>query len=582
MYDPNIEPAKDDVLFRSWDSDVLGVVEGMFREVYGDLKGKEKVEKERARRPQGVDGVDFDILLAKKPTLAAAAPVAEELVEDGGVGNSKIVEGDTDGFADPGLDLYYGVIPPLERNHNHQVAGTSSAVHYTLGGGGGKGVGENMQHGHGGSLLPIASSSPDRGRRIEQAPTVGWARGGVDGGFMTATEFMTAAGGDKDEYPQPGGGVGCSGTGPSPIKATSNYLQKFAGVDGPGGVIVRSNGRRERAVHRAREEGNLWPNPLERHPFLQGVGEQSESDESEEGENMDGSLGGDGSPVVKRRRVEMGKGKEKAGGSCGGGEDESDDEIPERDEQLDILFTQPLPMKQQQKKSAPRMLGQRKFVPPLLKPRGGEVAGVVSNEVAGSSGDDENMIDNNAPQSPPQQLPTRSPHRNRQRTATAALGMAVDTVVNNLTQRSALPGPTTTTAPTSEEEPKQPQPKPRKSGTKSRHLLPLERVALEERVHNTSVTVHFSSGVGTVERVVRGVGGLNRGEYTAGPKRSLYVREEMKGEWVGEVVREWLREKIGEEGKDWQRELVERVKWEEREGGGEGEEEIRRLVAVWV
>ncbi|KAF8431364.1 histidine kinase-like ATPase, partial [Terfezia claveryi] len=40
MYDPNIEPAKDDVLFRNWDRDVLGVIEGMFREVYGELKGK--------------------------------------------------------------------------------------------------------------------------------------------------------------------------------------------------------------------------------------------------------------------------------------------------------------------------------------------------------------------------------------------------------------------------------------------------------------------------------------------------------------------------------------------------------------
>jgi len=64
---------------------------------------------------------------------------------------------------------------------------------------------------------------------------------------------MTATGGDGDGYPQPGDGVGCGGTGFTLI--TSNHLQKFAGVDGPG-VIVRSNGRRQRAVHRAREEGN--------------------------------------------------------------------------------------------------------------------------------------------------------------------------------------------------------------------------------------------------------------------------------------------------------------------------------------
>ena len=764
MYDPNIEPAKDDVLFRDWDRDVLGVVEGMLREVYGELKGKEKGEKERVRKPQGVDEVDFGVLLAKKPALATVTPAAEELPEHGGVGKGgeslKIVEEDTDEFADPELDLYDGATPPVEGNYNHKVADTnrvaptlpsdppiataphditnlrlqrqrrptwgfsmsanlideddaveeylpppppplgeeeaarkdislsnpwvmakmnaivkdssspmkgvgasSPSVQHTLGGGrggsssstngGGVGwVGRNLppgyrvtstnrnrdaitafhngsgspfpfgqrpggldkwilsgvaaiapesgvvrksiQQGHGGSSSPIASSSQTRERRVEQIPTVGHVRGavGVGGDFMTATEFIATTGEDEDEHPQSGRGIRRAGIGFTPVNATSNYHQKFAGVDGPGGVIVRSSGRRERAVHRAREEGNLWPNPLERYPFPQGVSGRDESDESEgDGENIDANLRGEGSPVVKRRRVERGrgkgKGKAKARGSyCGsGGEDEDNDEVLEQDEQLDLLFTHPPLKQQQQKKSALRMAGQKKFVPPLLKPRGGGVAGVGNNEVVGSSDDvDDDMIDINAPQSPPQQLPTRSPHRNRQRTATAALGMAADTVVNNLTRGSALPGPTT--APIPEGEPEQPQSKHMKTRTrvKSRYLLPLERVAPEERMHNTSITVHFSSGLDVVERVVHELGRLNLGEYTADPRRKgVFLMKELRGELVGEVVGEWLRGKVGGEGGESERELVGKmVGWEVEEGSGEGEEEeVKRLVAAW-
>ncbi|KAF8431365.1 hypothetical protein BGX38DRAFT_1229324 [Terfezia claveryi] len=435
-------------------------------------------------------------------------------------------------------------------------------------------VGKNVQHGHGGSSLPIKYSSPAREGRVEQTPTIGRTREGTGVGFMTATEFMAASGHDEEEHPQPGGGIGRTGF--THINPTSNCHQKFAGVDGPGGVIVRSSGRRERSVHRAKEEGKLWPNPLKRHPFSQEVDGQDESDESEEyGENMDGSLAGESSPVVTRRRVEVGKGKGiLARGSYGGGGE--DDEIPERDEQLEILFTQSPPLKQQQRRSSPRMVGQKKFVPPLLKPRGSGVTGVVSNEVVRRSGDlDDDMINNNVPQSPPQQLPTRSPHRNRQRTATAALGMAVDTV-NNLTRGSPLPGPTTP-----EGEPEQPQPKRTRTEARTRHRA-LERVAPEERLHNTSITVHFSSGVDAVERVAWEVGRLNVGEYTANPRKSgICVRKEMRGDWVGEVVGEWLRGKIEEEGRDWQRELVGRLKWEEQEGSGEGEEEVHKLVAIW-
>ena len=761
MYDPNIEPAKDDVLFRDWDKDVLGVVEGMLREVYGELKGKEKGENEKVKRPQGVDGVGFGVLLARKPAPAVLGSVDEELVESERVGveegSSKRVEEGIDEFADPELDLYDGATPPLEGSHNHQAADTGSAgtalpsnpppvtapprtpnphpqrqrrptwgfsmsanliddddlsdageeylppppsppgekeaarkdvslsnpwvmakmnapvrdlsspvgdagasplsVHRMSGGGssstgaGGGGVGwaernlppgyqmtstnrnrdaimafnnngssspfpprqrrgvldkwisssaasasasgsgavgKNAPQDHGDRLLPMASS-PIRERVVEQLSVVGHVRrvSGAEEAFMTAAEFMAAAEQDQDDHSRPDKGIGRGGTGFTPVNTTSNYHQKFGGVEGPGGVIVRSSERRERAVNRAREEGNLWPNPLKRHPFPQEVNGQDVSEGSEgseeseqDGENMDVSLRGEGAPVVKRRKVDVGKGKGKGKevvrGSYGsGGEgEEGDEEIPERDEQLDLLFTQPPPLKQQlRRRSVPRMVGQKKFVPPLLKPRGGEVAD-------GSDNIDDDMI-NNALQSPPRQLPARSPHRNRQKTATAALGMAVDTVVNNLT------GGTTTAAPiTSEGEPEEPQAKRTKprTRTKPRNLLPLERVAPEERMHNKSVTVHFSSGVDAVGRLAWEVGRLNLGEYTAHPRRGgIYSREKMRGEWVGEVMGEWLRRKIGD-GDEWERELVRGVKgWEDQEGEGEGEgqEQVRSLVAVW-
>ncbi|KAF8424486.1 hypothetical protein EV426DRAFT_562095 [Tirmania nivea] len=128
MYDPNIEPAKDDVLFRNWDGDVLGVVDIIFREVYGELVGKEKGEKEKVKRPQGVDGVDFGVLLAKKPALVTIAPVAEESAATAGVGKGRegsMVEKETDGFVDPELDLYDDATP-LSGSHNLQATNTNS------------------------------------------------------------------------------------------------------------------------------------------------------------------------------------------------------------------------------------------------------------------------------------------------------------------------------------------------------------------------------------------------------------------------------------------------------------------------
>jgi len=64
IYDANIEPAKDDVLFTDA-SLVLTIVEAFFKTVYGELQSTSKVlaaSKASTPRPQG-----FDALLARKP-----------------------------------------------------------------------------------------------------------------------------------------------------------------------------------------------------------------------------------------------------------------------------------------------------------------------------------------------------------------------------------------------------------------------------------------------------------------------------------------------------------------------------------
>lgn len=67
IYDPNIEPAKDDVLFNDGDA-VVRVIEKMLMRFYGELKTEERVGKGKV---VGVTQNGFELLLARKPTTLA-------------------------------------------------------------------------------------------------------------------------------------------------------------------------------------------------------------------------------------------------------------------------------------------------------------------------------------------------------------------------------------------------------------------------------------------------------------------------------------------------------------------------------
>lgn len=67
-YDPNIEPAKDDVLFHDGDT-VVRVVEKVLTRFYGELKTEEKTGKGKAVEVATLNG--FELLLARKPATPA-------------------------------------------------------------------------------------------------------------------------------------------------------------------------------------------------------------------------------------------------------------------------------------------------------------------------------------------------------------------------------------------------------------------------------------------------------------------------------------------------------------------------------
>lgn len=69
-YDPNIEPAKDDVLFHDGDI-VIKAVEKVLTRFYGELKTEERVGKEKAVERVTQNG--FELLLARKPKTPANA-----------------------------------------------------------------------------------------------------------------------------------------------------------------------------------------------------------------------------------------------------------------------------------------------------------------------------------------------------------------------------------------------------------------------------------------------------------------------------------------------------------------------------
>lgn len=74
IYDPNIEPAKDDVLFHNGDA-VVRVVEKMLMRFYGELKTEERVGKGKVVGGATQNG--FELLLARKPAKVVKPPSKE-------------------------------------------------------------------------------------------------------------------------------------------------------------------------------------------------------------------------------------------------------------------------------------------------------------------------------------------------------------------------------------------------------------------------------------------------------------------------------------------------------------------------
>ncbi|KAI5812509.1 hypothetical protein BZA77DRAFT_390662 [Pyronema omphalodes] len=69
MYDANVEPAKDDVLFdNSKELKIITLVEDLFKSVYGDLPyaAKEHSKRQKAREQNPTQSDDFNVLLARR------------------------------------------------------------------------------------------------------------------------------------------------------------------------------------------------------------------------------------------------------------------------------------------------------------------------------------------------------------------------------------------------------------------------------------------------------------------------------------------------------------------------------------
>lgn len=738
MYDPNIEPVKDDVLFHNWEGDVFTVVDGMFRGVYGELKKKEKLEG--VKRPMGIGAVDFGVLLARKPapSISHPAPSPAPAVEELKVTNQVIksveagLQEDIDEYPDSEIDHWDGLTPPIvdpaisEPNHftihlegasnagqrrptwgfsmstnlveedeveddpgaeylphpptpPHEIEASRKDITLSnpwvmakmntpvtqhssssrepvaqkssgsagLGLAGGDGMGEkaNAQtHRH--SIYPKvkgivgggeSSTAPQKPRGLDKWVVSTSTRGGelqasVSSFLMDSTSSHPSEGNPSVEAVRENASAADRVGGyttrefmtaadlmasvKEPDSGATSYNTRFAGVDGPGGVIVQSRGERNRNPR----DRALWPNPLERRPFSH--------PDSEDGD--DRSLNSSLSPVAKRRRLDKGKGKARAYQHDFPGDS---DEVLEVDEQLDLLFTHPPPHPQLpqrgQKQISAGVRPQRKFVPPLLnqvtissnsgtcylgeeqEEQEEEEQEEDENETLSEKSSSLSSVTSPSGITP---LLARSPHKNRQRAATSTLSIpgkkntgtvnlkGFKNIPNEGDASSALAQPTRLA-------------KPRR---KPRHLLPLERVAEEDRVHNTLVTVQLkrsilpsastSSGEGGeavaeqnfaafVTRVVQ----WNLNEYSSQRRWDGTGKEfAFRGEWIDGVLNEWLRTKVAERereevelgkgknegvsmgediGSIWTRERellggvtgwVEKGRWE---GGREGEEE---------
>lgn len=71
-YDVNIEPAKDDVLFED-PQRILSLVEGLFRDMYGDIAGSTVRKQSSKGKERAPDNNGFELLMARKSPVPSAS-----------------------------------------------------------------------------------------------------------------------------------------------------------------------------------------------------------------------------------------------------------------------------------------------------------------------------------------------------------------------------------------------------------------------------------------------------------------------------------------------------------------------------
>ncbi|RPB14312.1 hypothetical protein P167DRAFT_552562 [Morchella conica CCBAS932] len=112
-YDPNIEPAKDDVMFHDAGA-VLAAVEGMLKAFYGELKSDDGGSSSGANKGKAVEAPrnGFEVLLARKPKAVADVEYDEDEEELAAREMDAVMGGADAGFM--GVDLPPGrsLLPP--------------------------------------------------------------------------------------------------------------------------------------------------------------------------------------------------------------------------------------------------------------------------------------------------------------------------------------------------------------------------------------------------------------------------------------------------------------------------------------
>ncbi|KAL8916815.1 MAG: hypothetical protein Q9172_006097 [Xanthocarpia lactea] len=84
-YDPNVEPAKDDVLFANSPS-VLELVEAFLKSQYGELQSKNK--QTTSSKTTATDSRNFELLLARKQPLGSGQPSTSSSIHKHTIGSS--------------------------------------------------------------------------------------------------------------------------------------------------------------------------------------------------------------------------------------------------------------------------------------------------------------------------------------------------------------------------------------------------------------------------------------------------------------------------------------------------------------